>query len=119
MSKKRSRPRILVSHSHPESAAEPEPANATATNTTRSVTLRPAKRGRYTQNVSHTEQEEEVVDNTPEDLGEYAEYNGDDSLLDADFSASSLKDTSNSESVMEEVDVDAANIKKTVRTHRC
>lgn len=117
MSKKRTRTdsgvRIQVSHALPV-IAELESNNTTTTITSKSVTIRPGKRGRYTQRVSHGEMEE-AADNGTQDISEdYGEYDSGMGLLDADFAASSLEDTPNPESVREEVEADTENVKKTV-----
>ncbi|KZP16150.1 hypothetical protein FIBSPDRAFT_895199 [Athelia psychrophila] len=115
MPKKRSRVESGVHieiDSHSQSPAEAEPSTASTTSTGKSVTLRLAKRGRYTQEISHTEVEEVVADETSQGGGDDREYD-DDGLLDTDFGASTLEDTPNPESVREEVEADAENVKKT------
>lgn len=121
MPKKRSRVESGVHieiDSHSQSPAEAEPSTASTTSTGKSVTLRLAKRGRYTQDISHTEVEEVVADETSQGGGDDREYD-DDGLLDTDFGASTLEDTPNPESVREEVEADAENVKKTVRNAKC
>lgn len=121
MSRKRNRTvsgvRIQVTHAQDETATERE-LPTTTTTASKSVVLRPGKRGRYTQDVSHTDLEESV-EGTPDGWGDYGPYtDGDDGLLDTDFGASSLEDTPNPESVQEEVEADTENVKKTVRDTR-
>lgn len=118
MSKKRTRVdsgvRLQISHSQPVIADELESTNTTHTTISKSVTIRPGKRGRYNQDVSHEEIEEDAGDIAPDNSEDYGEYDGGAGLLDEDFGVSSLEDTPNPESVREEVEADTENVKKTV-----
>lgn len=115
MPKKRSRVesgvRIQVDDIQPQVTAGPSESTYNTTTTTKQVTLRPGKRGRYAQDVSHTEIEEMA-----DAAGDYEAMLDDDGILpDADFGEAFSEDTPDPESVREEVEADAENIKKTVR----
>lgn len=110
--------RVQIAHAQHETVTEDEDELTTSTTTTsKSVILRPGKRGRYTQHVSHTDFEESVESTSDDSPGDREDYgpclSGDD--LDTEFGAPSLEDTPNPESVREEVEADTENVKKTVR----
>lgn len=104
-------------HAESETAPELQPTNTSTITTGKNVTLRPGKRGRYTQAVSLTELEEGIEEGIEEVLDgaqDFGEYDG-AGLLDTDIGASSLEDTPNPESVREEVEAEAESVKKMVR----